>query len=121
MAREVRLDPRSLNSGRMGWAALWLIVSLLMLFPGGFLRRWWPESLVQEAGAVGFFSWFLYQILLHIFTPYRCPSCGDRLKESIHINSRAPGDRDYGGPIHYVCPRCDVEWDTGSEWSDRGD
>jgi DNA-directed RNA polymerase subunit RPC12/RpoP len=100
--------------------ALLLAVSLLLLVSGSIFRRWWPEARVTEAGALGIFAWFLYQ-LRQATKRYRCPLCGDRLKERIFINSRAPGDREDGGPVHYVCPRCDVEWDTGHEWSSRGD
>jgi hypothetical protein len=116
MAREVRLDPRSRDSGRLGCAALVLAVALMV--SGPISPRFWPEARVTF-GALGVFALILHQIWQA--SRYRCPSCGDRLKESIYINSRAPGDRENWGPIHYVCPRCDVEWDTGSEWNDRGD
>ena len=36
--------------------------------------------------------------------PYRCPRCGDLLARVIKAEPA----------IHYDCPRCRVEWDTGS-------
>jgi hypothetical protein len=117
MAREVRLDPRYREPSLLGCAPFLLGVALLV--SGPMSPRGWPEARVTS-GAVIIFAWFLYQIL-QSFKRFRCPQCGDRLKKGIYINVRKPGDRDDGGPIHYVCPRCDIEWDTGHEWSDRGD
>src|SRR4051812_25044550 len=118
MAREIRHDPRLRNSIRLEWTALLLAVALLA--SGPIFLHWWPEARVTEVGALGIFAWFLYQIQ-EGFRRYRCPLCGDRLNERIPISSRDPGDPDDWGPVHYACPRCDVEWDTGRAWSNRGD
>ncbi len=96
-----------------------LLLGVALLVSGPMSRRGWPEARVTS-GAVIVFASVLHQIW-QVSKRYRCPQCGDRLKEGIFINSRAPGDWDDGGPIHYVCPRCNVEWDTGREWSSRGD
>lgn len=39
-----------------------------------------------------------------LFRRYCCPDCGGRLENP----SRRPGEA-----IEYVCPRCDVIWETG--------
>lgn len=39
-----------------------------------------------------------------LFRRYCCPDCGGRLENP----SRRPGEA-----IDYVCPRCDVIWETG--------
>ena len=117
MEREVRLDPRPRDSGCMDSVALLLAVALVV--SGASSPRWWPEARVT-LGVTGIFAWLVYQ-LWQVFKPYQCSSCGDRLKERIFIRGRAPGDGNDSGPLHYVCPRCDVEWDTGREWSTRGD
>jgi hypothetical protein len=116
MAREVRLDPRSRDSGRLGCAALVLAVALMV--SGPISPRFWPEARVTS-GALGVFALILHQ--LWQASRYRCPSCGERLKERICVRGEAPGDGNDSGPLHYACPRCDVEWDTGREWSTRGD
>jgi hypothetical protein len=45
---------------------------------------------------------------------YRCPACRLRLREPTYL---AP-DEDHARPIHFVCPRCDIQWDTG--WKHGG-
>jgi predicted RNA-binding Zn-ribbon protein involved in translation (DUF1610 family) len=72
--------------------------------------RYWGQFGLSFWLAAGFFlSWIIGWIILDVvlFRSYRCPSCGQRITTPTIQNRKADD------PIHYYCPRCDTEWDTG--------
>ncbi len=118
MAREVRLDPRAQNADRLGCMAFMLCVTLIVL-ASITTERARPGPVVG-VGGLGLLAWIVYQ-LVQSFKRYRCPWCGDHLTERIDVGREASGAREDSGPIHYVCPHCDVEWDSGQVWSTCAD
>jgi hypothetical protein len=115
MAREVRPDPRPHDSGNLGCAAL--LVSFALIVLASITTERAAPGPVAAVGGLGVVAWVAHQLARH-FRPYRCPGCGDRLKKTF-LSEAAPGGREDGGPIHCVCPWCDVEWDTGSRWTNN--
>jgi hypothetical protein len=116
MAREVRPDPRPRDSGNTGCAVLVLSFAVIVLASATTERA--APGPVSAVGGLGVVACLAYQLVRH-FRPYRCPGCGDRLKKT--FLAEAAGARGEGGPIHCVCPRCDVEWDTGGRWTGNAD
>lgn len=42
------------------------------------------------------------------------------LRHAYYVSFSPEAEGEGGGPIHYVCPRCEIEWDTGRSWRAYG-
>ena len=66
-----------------------------------FEELWWapvPAGLIAFIGSLLLYAW------LH---PFRCPRCGRKLGRR-HMLGAEPGEM-----VRFVCPSCQIEWDTG--------
>lgn len=105
MSREVRRAPM-LEARRRVAVPLALLLFVAALIP----VPWWPVTKwVTVVGMTGFILALLSKFWPVMF--YRCPVCRMRLRRAIWLPP-VP-DADGGCPLHLVCPRCEIEWDTG--------
>ncbi len=109
MTFEVRPDPRLASRRRRvrPIAAMLLLVGLV----AGYRWPTSPHLIVLICGIGLGLCWIAIDGPLPI---YRCPACRLRLRDPIRP---APGDQG-AGPIHYPCPECEIEWETG--WRSGG-
>lgn len=105
MALGVRPDP-ILEARRRVAPRVAIVLFVAALIP----ILWWPATnWVTLLGMLGFILALLSMAWPTLF--YRCPACRMRLRRGIWL---APVlDETGGSPLHFVCPRCEVEWDTG--------
>jgi hypothetical protein len=103
--RETRTDYRPMNLGcsALLLAVVFTVATAVLDWAGA------PRPLFAIAFLAVF--GFLFVALRswgRLFTKrYWCPLCKERIRTPT-IPRPQPGD-----PLHFYCPRCDVQWDTG--------
>ncbi len=120
MAREVRSNPRSPSPWIARIFRVTFILGVLLVIANIIAHQLWPANQIyalacQLGVALCFGSCFL--IIAWRTLTYRCPVCRKRLWKASYRGSFETGDEI---PIHYICPRCEIEWDTGRSWSPPG-
>ncbi len=84
-----------LASGGVGLCALVLVLAI---------RPDWPKWASFVAWCIGFLASLL--VMSWLF-PFKCPRCRRKLGRRDMLGREA-GDR-----VRYICPECEIEWDTG--------
>lgn len=79
----------------------------------------WPQSIRVAVLVVCFVSALAcvaYAFSEKFLNGYRCQECGARCHATISPIWAKDGD-----PVRYICKACDIEWDTGSNYSTPND
>ncbi len=122
MDRKIRPDPRAKRNVMLGLAVFFLSLCPILV-AGAYMYMTGSISAVAGvaallATALGVFVGFGIAAWPVLF--FRCPECGNRISRVTRRPLNGQGNQQnaeasfWGAySIHYYCPTCDIEWETG--------